>query len=40
MRRKFFAGWEILEHLTNPLPGSIEQDVWVARKPRGPGVTP
>lgn len=33
MRNRFFADWTILDHLTHPLPGSIEQDVWVARKP-------
>lgn len=33
MRNRFFKGWTLLEHLTHPLPGSIEQDVWVARKP-------
>lgn len=32
MRGKFFAGWTVLEHLTHPLPGSIEQDVWIARR--------
>ena len=32
MRDKFFAGWKILGHQTHPLPGSIEQDVWIAQK--------
>jgi len=32
MRDRFFAGWTVLEHLTHPLPGSIEQDVWIARR--------
>jgi SAM-dependent methyltransferase len=32
MREKLFAGWKVLEHLTHPLPGSIEQDVWIVRR--------
>ena len=38
MRGSFFRGMEIKEHLIHPLPGSIEQDVWVARKPAQAGV--
>jgi SAM-dependent methyltransferase len=31
MRARFFAGWTVLEHTVEPLPGSLDQELWVAR---------
>jgi SAM-dependent methyltransferase len=33
VRAHFSQGWDIVHHAQSPLPGSIEQDVWVFRKP-------
>ncbi len=33
MRGQFLKGLEIAEHIVRPIQGSIEQDVWVVRKP-------
>ncbi|MFH0908091.1 MAG: class I SAM-dependent methyltransferase [bacterium] len=35
MRERFLKGTEIVEHITRPIHGSIEQDVWVVKKPSG-----
>ena len=34
VKRHFGAAWEIVAHIPSPLPNSIEQDIWVFRKPQ------